>query len=77
MGILVIAELERLRASEAELEKTLATMSPNETDEASEFSFLSSLADIRHRAERLQRMLEAMAGCGYRQADTRSALIAA
>ncbi len=77
MGTLVMAEIERLRTSEAHLEKTLATMMPNDRDEVSEMSFLASLADVRVRAQRLERMLEAMAGCGYRQMDTQSALIAA
>jgi hypothetical protein len=77
MGVLVIAEIERLRASEADLARTLSRLSPDHRDEASELSFLSALADVRVRAQRLERVLEAMAGCGYRQAETRSALMAA
>lgn len=77
MGVLVMGEIERLHASEQDLQMRLATLSPGDRDEISELSFLSSLADVRVRAQRLERVLEAMAGCGYRQADTQSALRAA
>jgi hypothetical protein len=77
LGVLVMSEIERLRASEAGLERTLSTFSINGRNEISELSFLADLADIRIRAQRLERVLEAMAGCGYRQAETRPAFMAA
>jgi hypothetical protein len=76
MSVLVMAEINELRTAEENLEKTLYTLTPDHQDEISKLSFLSSLAEVRERAQRLERVLDAMAGCGYGLNEGRQALMA-
>lgn len=66
MDVLVMAEIDRLRSAETRLERTLSALVSGHRNEVSELSFLSSLAEVRDRASRLDRMLDAMDTCGYR-----------
>ena len=69
LDALVMAEIGRLRSAETGLERALSALASGRRDEVSELSFLSSLADVRDHARRLERMLEAMDSCGYRTAS--------
>jgi hypothetical protein len=64
LDALVVAEVKRLRAAELSLASAYSKLSPE--DQVSELSFLSSLADVNERASRLERLLDAMDGCGFR-----------
>lgn len=69
LDILLTAEIERLRTQEKQLVRTLYQLEHGTADPASWDRFLASLTDVQNRAQRVERMLEAMDGCGFARSE--------
>lgn len=65
MDVLILAEVSRMESAVASLELAFPALSPDKADNVSQWQFLSSLAELGARADRLERTLDALEHSGY------------